>query len=137
MSTLELVEAAIVERMELIDGIARALDHEPDKLPPPLPIVTLLWIGQEQDDRYTGSATENANRWQLSLYVSLSRGWRDAQVQMKALWHPILHVFRVDPGLGGAAEWTRVIETMEPPEFDAENKHVRKSIFVVAVHEET
>lgn len=136
MGILENIEAAMVERFNAIATL-QAVDHEPDKLPPPLPVVTLLWIGQEQDDRYTGNATENANRWQINLYCDLRGGWRKGQDQLKVLWPQILGVFRVDPGLGGAAEWTRIIDDMSPPTFDPDNGHLRKSAFVVATHEET
>lgn len=137
MGRIEDIEDAIVAAVEAIPGVSKCLAYEPDRLPPPLPVVTLLWVGQPQDDRYTGPATENANRWQLSLYCSLSAGWKDGQRQVKALWPQILRVFRVDPTLDGTAEWTLLTDTMEPPTFDSENKHVRKSMLVDATHEES
>lgn len=133
------IENAFVAKAKAIAGLKDALDHEPEKLPAQ-PCVTLLFTEIQQDDRYTGPATENWWAWDVNLYISLGEkraNYRDAQAQLKALVPELLRIVRNDPSLNGTALRAEITDPGEAPAFDHRQRLMLKILRLRALTEET
>lgn len=137
---LEAPENAFVARAAAIAGIRSALDHDPEQTPR-LPAVTLSFVGGEQEDRYTGPATQNVWVWLLRLYVPLrskqGSDFRVAQNELKLYLPALFKLVRDDPSLGGTCDRATISDPLEEPDYDTDGKRVTKELILRIQTEET
>jgi hypothetical protein len=117
-TTVEALEEAFAAAVRRIPEVREAYDHEPDLTQGmALPAVTMLWTDLVQDDVDTGPYTQNQWGWDVTVYVPLEVGWRDAQRLLKQIVAAILSLVREDPRLNEEADLIRISDG-GPPIFD-------------------
>lgn len=99
-----------------------------------LPAATLLFSFISQSDAATGGITDNGWQHILGLYLRASSA-RVMNEDLKECIPAVLNALRSDRSLGGLVYDVR-IEDGGPPEFDAENGYMKKSILLTALTEE-
>lgn len=107
-----------------------------------LPAIALMPRRVEQEDRYTGPATENV--WTWSVHVVLPIGGRvagsdyeQAQELLYTVLPEVLGVARSSPDLGGLTTKAIVLSDIdEEPSIDADAGQMVKLLELVAVTQE-
>lgn len=137
-TSVEAIEAAFVERALAVDGVASAIDYEPEALPP-RPCVTMLYVSVQQDDVATGPSTDNVWEWRVNVYVDLGPGerYRDAQMNLKRLVPKVLGIVRSAQDLGDTCLRASFADVEAEPTFDHDGGLVWKSLRLRALVEET
>lgn len=98
ISAPEHIETVFVTHASLIDGIKTVLPQEPDAIDRmSLPMLTMFFLFPEATESETGDGMgpgeDNDWRWEISLYVSLTR-YPEAQIQMRDLAQKVIDNFR-------------------------------------------
>ena len=139
MASVDTIEDYFVTQVAALAGIDSALDHEPERLPAKLPVVTLLWRGFVQEDVETGPNTENQWTWRVRLHVALGQReqWRSGQASMKVLVPALLNFVRDNPALGNTCERATLEDVGEEPEFDNDSRMMWKDMVLRAFTSES
>lgn len=140
MTSPEAIAAKFAELAGAVTGVKAALDHEPEELPS-LPCVTMLHRRLQQDDRYTGPATENT--WTWSVFITIPLGgrvagsdWQRAQATLYTLLPAILAITRQHPDLDDVCGRCSIADLGDEPDFDVEAGTFTKTLELSAVTQE-
>lgn len=121
----EQVETVFVREAQLIPGINRVYDHEPER-PPGLPGVTMLMTRFDQSDTETGSGVTAYWDWRINVYASL-REWPAGQRNIRRLYPEVLKITRRNPSMDGLVEFAEVRDAGEEPVFAPEESYILKA----------
>lgn len=117
-------------------GVKSAYHYMPEEYAG-LPAVAMTWTRVQQDDVYTGPATENLWQWTVDVVVPIGgrvagSDFQQAQESLYSLVPAILAVQRQNPDLGGLAIKTAIGDLGEEPAIDADAGTITKALVYTA-----
>lgn len=135
-----LIERDLCAWLAAIPEIEQALDHEPESLPARLPVTTLMIRLFEPLQASTGYYTNRpvddvSYGWRLRLYVPLT-DYKRAQDYFKRICPQIIAINRDHPTADERADFLRIRDGGDTPEFSHEEGWAYKDFDVIATREE-